>query len=375
MRRTVPTLAAVALTLCLAATPAGGQPAPAPSTPAEPAKPAKPEADVHDVTVNESWVADPYATFTVRLARKPTRRTTVTWRTVDGTARAGRDYAAASGKVVLRPGQRTRTFAVEVLLDEETEATEYFSVALSSQQARLTRKRATASIIDDDLAPFLGEVQVQQRWEQDANGFHTLETWTLTLTPRLVAAGQGTAWYDNGFGEWQLTGSRILEDHRPGAECRTVEEETWSGEGVFFTEPHPDTDVAGITGNLVVEAFFPQHAGNLGQDPRLHVVVSGRTDGTSYSFDGESCVGTPYANEERFALDEAPAEVVRTRNGPVLVFDHYAADDRSTETELDLFEVAVVGELRAEAQTPAAAFSASARSVRSQVNSGSSRPK
>lgn len=306
----------------------------------------KPEVDVYNTTASESLVA-PAATLTVRLPRKATSRVTVTWRTVDGTARSGRDYKRSSGKLVFEKGQRAKKIKVPIVDDEITEATEYFYVAIASRDARVTRKRASVSIIDDDIAPYTGDVAVTSRWEQEANGFYTLETWTLTFRPKLVMADLGTAWYDDGYGEWELSGSRVLEDHRPGADCRTMERETYSGEGDFFTEPHPDTDVSGRMGNLVVRSFFPQHAGNLGLTPELHVVVSGHTAGTSYSFDGESCVPSTYENEERFAVQEAFGKVRSDRRGKVLAFDHHDVEDNSSSEGLDTYRLDVVGELAA----------------------------
>jgi hypothetical protein len=305
---------------------------------------ARPEVDVYDTTVNETVLA-PTASLTVRLAHKAKSPVTVTWRTVDGTARAGSDYVAKSGKVVFATGQRAKKIQIAVGDDNTPEATELFYVTFASRQARVTTKRATVSIIDDDVPAYTGQLAVTSRWEQEANGFYTLETWTLTFRPEMVPSFQGTAWYDMGFGEWELTGSRVLEDHRPGADCRVVEKEAWSGAGDFFTEPHPDTDVAGHTGNLVMQSFFPQHAGNLGLDPLLHVVVSAHTDGTEYTFDNGTCVASSYENEERFALEEAPGEVVSDGRGRVAVFDHHVFQDNSSSDGLDTYQMDVVGEL------------------------------
>jgi hypothetical protein len=305
---------------------------------------ARPEVDVYDLTVNETVLA-PTAILKVRLAEKAKSPVTVTWRTVDGTAKAGSDYVAASGKVVFAPGQRAKKVKIAVGDDDRPETDEFFYVAFASKQARVTTKRATVSIIDDDVPAYTGDLAVTSRWEQEANGFYTLETWTLTFRPQFTPSFQGTAWYDDGFGTWELTGSRILEDHRPGADCRTLEKETYSGEGAFFTEPHPDTDVSGSVGNLVMQNFFPQHAGNLGFEPLLHVVVNGHSDGTQYVFDNGTCVPSSYENDERFALEEAPGKVVTDGRGRVAVFDHHVFEDNSSPRGLDTYQVDVEGEL------------------------------
>ncbi|WP_243059937.1 Calx-beta domain-containing protein [Nocardioides sp. SR21] len=313
------------------------------------AKPAKPPVvSVFDTTAGETTLA-PNAKLEIRLDRRPTRPVTVTWTTAEGTAKAGSDYHAASGKVVFAAGERVKKVEVKILDDLESEQTEHFYVDYVARGAKAARKRATVALIDDDLYAYGGQLEITERWEQEANGFHTIETWTLVFRPQVTSFNQGTAWYDNGYGEWELTGSRLLEDRRPDAECRTVEKETYSGKGTFFTEPHPDTDVAGSEGNLVLQSFFPQHPGNLGQKPYLHTVVSGHTDGTSYAFDGQVCVPSEYENEERFALQEAPGKV----RASGVVFDHHVLEDNSTDEHgLDTYQLDVIGELRA-LQAPA----------------------
>lgn len=308
------------------------------------AKPAAPPVvSVFDTTAGETVLA-PNAKLEIRLDRKATKPVTVTWTTAEGTAKAGSDYNAASGKVVLAPGQRVKKIEVQVLDDDTSEQTEYFYVDYTVRGAKAARKRATVSLIDDDLYAYGGQLEITERWEQEANGFHTIETWTLVFRPQVTSFNQGTAWYDNGYGQWELTGSRVLEDRRPGADCRTVEKEAYDGRGTFFTEPHPDTDVAGTEGNLVLQGFFPQHPGNLGQKPSLHTVVSAHTDGTSYTFDGQDCVPSEYENEERFALEEAPGRVRSTG----VLFDHHVLEDNSTdERGLDTYQLDVIGELRA----------------------------
>ncbi len=325
-------VAVAALTVALTAVPVPSQAA------------ARAEVDVYDTAVNENGVSG-RARLTVRLAEKATSPVKVTWRTVDGTAKAGKDYFAKSGKVVFARGQRVKTITVVTAEDDVPEATELFHVSFASKQARVTRKRATVTVIDDDVTTYTGRIAVTSRAESDVNGFYTLETWTLTFHPRLVPVFQGTAWYDDGHGFWELAGSRVLEDHRPGAGCRVLEKETWSGAGYFFSEPHPDSDVTTSVGNLVMQNFFPQHAGNLGTEPLLHVAVDGYADGTQYSFEDGSCVGTPYEQIRRFALEEAPGEVETDGRGQVPVFDHHVVEDNSSADGLDLYELEVEGDL------------------------------
>ena len=57
-------------------------------------------------------------------------RVSVRWWTKDGTALAGRDYAAADEIVSLQPGETSKPISVETLQDDNTEAVEVFYVSL-----------------------------------------------------------------------------------------------------------------------------------------------------------------------------------------------------------------------------------------------------
>ena len=304
----------------------------------------RPKVAVYDTTVNESVLA-PVAKLTVRLSKKATSRVTVRFRTVDGTAKAGKDYVAKTGKVIFEKGQRAKKIKIGIRDDGRVEPTEYFYVAFASRQAQVITKRATVSVIDDDFAPYTGDMVMDGRTELEANGFYTLETWKLTFQPQLVPMYQGSQWYDDGFGDWQLTGTRILEDHRPGAPCRVLEKEEWSGQGVFFTEPHSDSEVTTTTGNLVLESFFPQHAGNLGLEPTLHIEVEGRAAGTEYSDENGECVPSAYETTRRVGIDRAVGEVVSGAGGRVVRFSHHELEDRSTTEERDTYALNLVGDL------------------------------
>ena len=85
---------------------------------------------------------------------------TVRWRTVDGTAVAGADYAAASGALTFAAatGAATATVTVALLDDREEEPSEVFSVELHAAEGAMFRRggpttAATGTIDDDDAAP------------------------------------------------------------------------------------------------------------------------------------------------------------------------------------------------------------------------------
>lgn len=94
------------------------------------------------------------ALFSLDLSAPSAQPVTVAWRTADGTAVAGSDYAAASGTVTFPAGVTHQEVAVNVLGDSVVEADETFSVILSSPTgASLATPTASGTIVNDDAAP------------------------------------------------------------------------------------------------------------------------------------------------------------------------------------------------------------------------------
>lgn len=62
--------------------------------------------------------------FTVTLAEATRLPVTVAYATADGTATAGSDYTAASGKLTFAPGETSKTIAVPIIGDTVVEADE-----------------------------------------------------------------------------------------------------------------------------------------------------------------------------------------------------------------------------------------------------------
>ena len=112
-----------------------------------------PELSIDDApTVSEGETAE----FTVRLSEASGRAVTVSYRTVDGTAVAGLDYAATEGTLRYEPGETTQTVSVETLEDELAEDTEQFTVELSAPLgATVADGIGEGTISDDDDAPEL----------------------------------------------------------------------------------------------------------------------------------------------------------------------------------------------------------------------------
>jgi hypothetical protein len=88
-----------------------------------------PTLAINDLTVSEDALT---ATFTVSLSTVSGRTVTVRYATLNGTAVSGSDYTSVSGTISFAAGSTTATVTVPILNDVVTEATEAFSVRLSS---------------------------------------------------------------------------------------------------------------------------------------------------------------------------------------------------------------------------------------------------
>lgn len=111
---------------------------------------------IGDVSVDEGTAASGLARLTVTLSERASSTVTVDWATVDGTATvADHDYRPASGTLVFAPGQKSKTIAVTVWADANTESDETFGVRLSNPvNATLLQDTGTVTIRTDDVAAF-----------------------------------------------------------------------------------------------------------------------------------------------------------------------------------------------------------------------------
>jgi len=89
------------------------------------------------------------APLVVSLPQPATVPVVVAYRTMDGTAKADQDYEAASGTVVIAPGQRSTSVDVRIVADTVPEGDESFDVLLISPGAGFARV-VRPVILDDD---------------------------------------------------------------------------------------------------------------------------------------------------------------------------------------------------------------------------------
>ncbi|HEY0343431.1 MAG TPA: Calx-beta domain-containing protein [Solirubrobacteraceae bacterium] len=94
------------------------------------------------------------ASFVVALSAPSGRDVSVSFATVNGSAVAGEDYTAHSGRLTIPPGTTAATVPVALLDDTADEPPETFGLRLSAPgAATLAQAAATATILDNDPPP------------------------------------------------------------------------------------------------------------------------------------------------------------------------------------------------------------------------------
>jgi hypothetical protein len=91
--------------------------------------------------------------FTVMLSAPYDQPVTMSFRTVNGTAKTNDgDYVAKIGTLTFRPGETTKTITIEVKGDSKREANETFYLDLFglSSNALFTKNRGIGTILNDD---------------------------------------------------------------------------------------------------------------------------------------------------------------------------------------------------------------------------------
>jgi large repetitive protein len=91
--------------------------------------------------------------FTVTLSAAYDQAVTMSFQTVDGTAKTSdSDYVAKTGTLTFAPGETTKTITIEVKGDNKNEADEYFYLDLfgNSSNSLFTKNRGIGTILNDD---------------------------------------------------------------------------------------------------------------------------------------------------------------------------------------------------------------------------------
>ena len=88
--------------------------------------------------------------FSVRLDRAAVETATVDWETLDGSAKAGRDYTAASGTLIFAPGETAKTVRVAVLDDSHHEGKEKMLLYLRNAEGAVLGDALAAGTIENN---------------------------------------------------------------------------------------------------------------------------------------------------------------------------------------------------------------------------------
>jgi hypothetical protein len=106
---------------------------------------------IGDASVVEGDRGSSKMRFTVSRSGSRVRTVSVSYRTVDGTARANSDYSAASGTLTFPTGISTLTITIAVTGDRKREPNETFTVELfNAVGASVVDAVATGTILNDD---------------------------------------------------------------------------------------------------------------------------------------------------------------------------------------------------------------------------------
>lgn len=106
---------------------------------------------INDAAALEKDDSTTTAVFTVTLSNPSSRTVLVDYRTVDGTATAGRDYVNLMNTLSFPPGTTSRTLTVQVTDDRTVERDESFIVRLNNpSNAAIERDQGNGLIIDND---------------------------------------------------------------------------------------------------------------------------------------------------------------------------------------------------------------------------------
>ncbi len=110
-----------------------------------------PTLAISDVSVTEGTGGTKTVAFVVTLSAASGQAVSVTYQTVDGTAKAPSDYLAASGVIGFAPGETSTVVSVVVVGDGVSERTETFTVTLSSPSgASIGDSSGKCSLLNDD---------------------------------------------------------------------------------------------------------------------------------------------------------------------------------------------------------------------------------
>ena len=164
---------------------------------------------INDARLTEGNAGTSLMTFTVRLSEAAASEVSVGYATANGTATAGSDYVATSGRLSFAAGQLTRTVSVTINGDTTVEPDETLFVNLSSPTgATIADAQGIGTIANDDAAAGVPGITVQTR----SYNFGNVRVGTSSPERSLVITSSGTA-------PLAITGIRLTGDYAGTSNC------------------------------------------------------------------------------------------------------------------------------------------------------------
>ena len=159
-----------------------------------------PAVSIADLSTREGNGEHNHFMFAVTLDKASSAPVTVQYRTVDGSAAGGVDYAPATGTVTFAPGTTSQMIHVDILGDGVAEADETFTVLLSSPVgATIADGSGIGTIVNDDgTAPVLPGLSVSDATRTEGNSGTARLDFTVSLSK--AAAGPVTVQYGTANG-------------------------------------------------------------------------------------------------------------------------------------------------------------------------------
>jgi hypothetical protein len=148
----------------------------------DPTEPPPFSVSISDASVTEGDSGTATALFRVTLSTVMAQRVTVEFATSDGSALAGSDYVAQSGRVTFAPGETIEVIAVTVHGDRADEENENFFVNLNTAtNATIADGQAVGVIVDDDPAS-APQLSINDVTIVEGNAGTTNAVFTITLS-------------------------------------------------------------------------------------------------------------------------------------------------------------------------------------------------
>jgi hypothetical protein len=133
---------------------------------------------IRDVAVVEGDTGTLNAVVTVSLTEPHGNSVTVNYKTEDGTATAGSDYTAVSGKLTFAKDEMSKSIMVPIKGDRLVELDEYFSVRLSNAKgAKIANGLAQVTVVDNEPRISISDASVTE-----GNEGTTQCTFTVSLS-------------------------------------------------------------------------------------------------------------------------------------------------------------------------------------------------